>query len=347
MTSHFGLVHRTAGPDNPALAMAVLDSFATPRTKPIPFETLTHASTNLLTALFVNLKSTKQPAVATSSTAASSGGAAAAVVDPPNLVDQLQPDSHAHNPALATQARQQMAIALQTHRSVDAEIESKRISLLDSYLPFLRTILAQHLELDDDAVRTKNEKTSEVEWCTILLTGARPTTEDRVPYFNYRKLDLQQELAHALFVSRANDVDDRRMSVGRAEDHMQCARRSLASRCCVCWSDSRQLSLPTCRFTRLPRDAVGEYGTADLVQGPTAWVHFESFSRCPRPRPVPAFSSILVTANPSADGASWAEQSNLVPVLCAPTNGVASLSHPHRGSTGHGAQSCLCRPVSL
>jgi hypothetical protein len=201
--------------------MAFLYSFASPRTKPIPFESLGRASTNLFTALFANPKSPTRT-VGTSSAASGSGPVAA--VDQPNLLDQLQPDSHAHNLALATQARQRMAIALQTHRSVDAEIESKRISLVESYLPFARTILAQHLELDDDA-RTKNEKTMELEWSTILLTGARPTKEDKVPYFNYHKLDLQQELAHALFVSQASRADDRRMSVGRAEDHMQCACR--------------------------------------------------------------------------------------------------------------------------
>jgi hypothetical protein len=202
---------------------------------------------------------------------ASGSGPAAATVDPSNLLDQLQSDSPAHNLALATQARQRMAIALQTHRSIDAQMESKRISLLGSYLPFLRTILAQHLELDDDA-RTKNEKTAEVEWCTILLTGARPTKDDKVPYFNYHKLDLQQELAHALFVSQAARTPDTSASGVRASAH------SLPSYC-VCYLDSRHLSLSTRRFAFLPRDAVSEHHSTDLVQGPAAWMHFERPSR--------------------------------------------------------------------
>jgi hypothetical protein len=72
----------------------------------------------------------------------------------------------------------------------------------------IRTILAQHLEFDDDAERTKNEKSMELEWCAILLAGARPTKDDQVRYFSYRKLDLQQELAHALFVSQTARTTD-------------------------------------------------------------------------------------------------------------------------------------------
>ena len=106
------------------------------------------------------------------------------------------------------QARKEMEIALLTKRIVDKQIEFRRIPLIDTYLTFIHTIVEQYMSLDDSArhkIQDSLTSASNLEWCTVLITGARPDANDRVPYVKYEKFDLQRELAHVYFVSSMMD----------------------------------------------------------------------------------------------------------------------------------------------
>lgn len=119
-----------------------------------------------------------------------------------SLKAQLRSGQPRHNLSIATKARKHVETTLFTKRINDPNIDAHRIEALETYLPFLRTILTQYLALDE-TIRSKQLVSSSyetsLEWCTILLTGSRPNSEDRVPFFSYGKFDLEQEFAHIHF----------------------------------------------------------------------------------------------------------------------------------------------------
>ena len=210
----------------PALAtvvMAFLYAFSTPRTKPLHFEALEHRSmaagiANGVASFFSSGKKKNEAALAAASKAppggagvpaaasssssavppASDGALVSAAV--PDFASQIVPGSPSTNLALASKARAVVATALVTKISVDPDVDSTRLQALQSYLPFIRTIHAQHLTQTDSEQTWIKEKTGQqLEWSSVLQLGARPSPQDTVPYFLYGQLNLGEELAHAYF----------------------------------------------------------------------------------------------------------------------------------------------------
>jgi hypothetical protein len=191
--------------------MAFLYSFAAPRSRPLPLESLAPASTmggliNAVGSFFSSSSSSsssssKAGQSASASASGEAAGAGASGGPEPDLLSQVVPSSASQNLRLASKARAHLVTTLQTSLAVDKDIELKRLEALRNYMPFARTMHEQWAAVSDKAELERLDRAvgganGGVQWSSVLQVGARPNAKDEVPFFSYGRLDLGEELAH-------------------------------------------------------------------------------------------------------------------------------------------------------
>jgi hypothetical protein len=188
--------------------MAFLYSFAAPRSRPLPLESLAPASTmgGLINAVGSFFSSSSSASSSKAGQAASASGEAASAGasggPEPDLLSQVVPSSASPNLRLASKARAHLMTTLQTSLAVDKDIELKRLEALRNYMPFARTMHEQWAAVSDNKAelerldRAVGGASGGVQWSSVLQVGARPNAKDEVPFFSYGRLDLGEELAH-------------------------------------------------------------------------------------------------------------------------------------------------------